>query len=83
MFLGLSMFLMQYVSYKSLDAPNPQMKMMMYIMPVMMVFIFFRLASGLNLYYSVANIATIPQQMWIARERVKMKGKAPLKMKSD
>ncbi len=82
-FLGLSMFLMQFVSYKSLDTPNPQMKMMMYIMPVMMVFIFFRLASGLNLYYSVANIATIPQQVWIARERLKMKGKPPPKMKSE
>jgi len=82
-FLGLSMFLMQYVSYKSLDTPNPQMKMMMYLMPIMMVFIFFRLASGLNLYYSVANIATIPQQVWIARERLKMKGKPPPKMKSE
>ena len=82
-FLGLSMFLMQYVSYKSLDTPNPQMKMMMYLMPIMMVFIFFRLASGLNLYYSVANIATIPQQIWISRERLKMKGKPPPKMKSD
>jgi membrane protein insertase Oxa1/YidC/SpoIIIJ len=48
-----------------------------------MVFIFFRLASGLNLYYSVANIATIPQQVWIARERLKMKGKPPPKMKSE
>ncbi|HAC05601.1 MAG TPA: hypothetical protein DCF71_07000, partial [Gemmatimonadetes bacterium] len=52
-------------------------KMMMYLMPIMMVFIFFRLASGLNLYYLVANIATIPQQVWIARERLKMKGKPP------
>ncbi|HAC05600.1 MAG TPA: hypothetical protein DCF71_06995, partial [Gemmatimonadetes bacterium] len=31
-FLGLSMFLMMYVSHKSLDTPNPQMKMMMYLM---------------------------------------------------
>jgi YidC/Oxa1 family membrane protein insertase len=82
-FLGLSMFLMQYVSYKSLETPNPQMKMMMYLMPIMMVFIFFRLASGLNLYYATANIATIPQQVWIARERMKMKGKPPPKMKGD
>ena len=82
-FLGLSMFLMQYVSYKSLETPNQQMKMMMYLMPIMMVFIFFRLASGLNLYYATANIATIPQQVWIARERLKMKGKPPPKMKSD
>jgi YidC/Oxa1 family membrane protein insertase len=78
LFLGISMFLMQWVSMKSLDQPNPQMKMMMYIMPVMMVFIFFRLASGLNLYYSVANIATIPQQIWIANERKKMRAKGPI-----
>ena len=52
-------------------------------MPIMMVFIFFRLASGLNLYYATANIATIPQQMWIAGERKKMKGKPPPKVSSD
>ncbi len=72
-FLGLSMFLMQYVSLKSLDDPNPQMKMMMWIMPVMMVFIFFNLPSGLNLYYATVNLATIPQQIWIANERKKVK----------
>ena len=77
LFLGISMFLMQWVSMRSLDQPNPQMKMMMYIMPVMMVFIFFRLASGLNLYYAVANIATIPQQVWIANERKKVRAKGP------
>jgi YidC/Oxa1 family membrane protein insertase len=82
-FLGISMFLMQYVSYKSLDTPNPQMKMMMWMMPGMMVFIFLNLASGLNLYYATANIATIPQQMWIANERKKMKGKPPPKLSSD
>ena len=82
-FLGISMFLMQYVSLKSLDAPNPQMKMMMWMMPPMMVFIFLNLASGLNLYYAIANIATIPQQMWIASERKKMKGKPPPKIKSE
>ncbi len=82
-FLGLSMFLMQYVSLKSLDQPNPQMKMMMWIMPGMMVFIFFNLASGLNLYYATANIATLPQQIWIANERKKMKGRPPPKRSSD
>jgi YidC/Oxa1 family membrane protein insertase len=73
-FLGLSMFLMQWFSMRALDQPNPQMKMMMYFMPIMMVFIFFKLASGLNLYYATANIATIPQQIWINGERKKMKG---------
>jgi YidC/Oxa1 family membrane protein insertase len=77
-FLGASMFLMQYVSYKSMDTPNPQLKMMMYLMPPFMIFIFMNLASGLNLYYATANIATIPQQMYIARERKKMQGMKPL-----
>lgn len=73
-FMGLSMFGMQWVSMKTVPNTNQQTKMMMYIMPVMMVFIFFKLASGLNLYYATANIATIPQQIWINRERKKMQG---------
>ena len=81
--LAISMFLMQWVSLRSLDQPNPQMKMMMWMMPPFMLFIFMNLASGLNLYYATANIATIPQQVWIARERKKMKGQAPLKLRSD
>ncbi|MFO8173770.1 MAG: membrane protein insertase YidC [Longimicrobiales bacterium] len=79
-FLGLSMFLLQWVSMKSMPQTNPQMKMMMYIMPVMMVFIFFQLASGLNLYYATANIATLPQQIFIARERKRAQAREPLKL---
>ena len=74
-FLGISMFLMQWVSMRAVEQTNPQMKMMMWLMPIMMVFIFFKLASGLNLYYAVGNIATIPQQIWINNERKRMKGK--------
>ncbi len=77
-FLGISMFLLQWVSMRTMPQQNPQMKMMLYIMPVMMVFIFFQLASGLNLYYATANIATLPQQIWIAGERKKVQAKAPL-----
>jgi membrane protein insertase Oxa1/YidC/SpoIIIJ len=46
----------------------------------MMVFIFFSLASGLNLYYSTANIATLPQQILIARERKKVQAQPPLSL---
>lgn len=81
--LAVSMFLMQWVSMRSLDQPNPQMKMMMYIMPIMMLFIFTNLASGLNLYYATANIATIPQQVWIANERKKMKGRPAPKLSDE
>lgn len=71
-FLGASMFLLQFISMRAMAAANPQMKMMMYILPVVMVFIFWRLASGLNLYYAAFNVATIPQQLLIARERKKV-----------
>jgi len=47
-----------------------------------MVFIFFNLAAGLNLYYSVSNLATIPQQYWLARERQKAQAQGPLKLKT-
>jgi YidC/Oxa1 family membrane protein insertase len=66
--LGASMLLMQLISTRSMP-PNPQTKMLTYIMPVMMTVIFLKLASGLNLYYAAQNLASIPQQIQIARER--------------
>ena len=48
---------------------NEQQKMMMYMMPVMMLFIFLNMASGLNLYYLVQNLASLPQQWLISQER--------------
>jgi YidC/Oxa1 family membrane protein insertase len=51
---------------------NEQQKMMMYIMPVMMMVIFFNMASGLNLYYFVQNLASLPQQWLISQERSKV-----------
>ncbi|NNF27604.1 MAG: membrane protein insertase YidC [Gemmatimonadetes bacterium] len=77
--MGLSMFLLQWISFRSMDQVNPQMKMMMWIMPIMMVFIFFRFASGLNLYYAAVNVATLPQQYWIAGERKKVRAAGPPK----
>jgi len=71
--LGASMFLMQWITLRVTPNPNPQMKMMMWIMPIMMMFIFLNFASGLNLYYATVNIATLPQQIWIAKERAKVK----------
>jgi YidC/Oxa1 family membrane protein insertase len=50
---------------------NDQQKTMMYIMPAMMMVIFLNMASGLNLYYFVQNLASLPQQWLIARERSK------------
>ena len=68
--LVVSMFALQWVSaHLSGMEQNPQMKMMMYFMPIMMGVIFFMLPAGLNLYYAVTQVASIPQQVLIARER--------------
>jgi YidC/Oxa1 family membrane protein insertase len=67
--LGVSMFLMQWLSTRSMTEQNPQMKFMMYAMPPVMTIIFLNFASGLNLYYASMNFASIPQQFQIMRER--------------
>jgi YidC/Oxa1 family membrane protein insertase len=68
--MGLSMYGLSKVGQIGME-PNPQMKMMLYVMPVMMTFLFLNFASGLNLYYTVSNLASIPQQWMLAQERVK------------
>jgi membrane protein insertase Oxa1/YidC/SpoIIIJ len=42
----------------------------------MFTFLFLRFSSGLNLYYAVQNIASIPQQWLIAQQRLKRAGKS-------
>jgi YidC/Oxa1 family membrane protein insertase len=69
--MGISMFVLSWISLRSAP-PNPQAKTMAYVFPVAMVFFFWRLAAGLNLYYAVQNLATLPQQWLIARERAKL-----------
>ena len=66
--MGLSMFGLSKVGQMGLE-PNPQMKMMLYLMPPLMTFFLWRFAAGLNLYYAVSNIASIPQQWLVAKER--------------
>ena len=67
-FMGVSMFVMSWMGSRS--APqNPQAKMMLYMLPIMMTVLFLNFASGLNLYYAVQNVAALPQQWLIARER--------------
>jgi len=74
--MGASMWGLSKVGQIGME-PNPQMKMMLYVMPIMMTFLFLNFASGLNLYYAVSNIASIPQQWLLARERVR-KAAAPV-----
>jgi YidC/Oxa1 family membrane protein insertase len=61
---------LSYIGMRGMKA-NEQQKMMMYLMPAMMMVIFFNMASGLNLYYFVQNLASLPQQWLISRERTK------------
>jgi YidC/Oxa1 family membrane protein insertase len=68
--MGLSMFVLSWIGMRSAP-PNPQTKMMAYIMPLVMTVIFFRFPSGLNLYYTVQNMVTIPQQWLLSKERAK------------
>ena len=72
--MGLSMFVLSKVGQIGVP-PNPQAKMMVYFMPVFMTVLFLRFASGLNLYYAVSNIFSIPQQYLIAKRRLREQGK--------
>ena len=64
------MFLLSWIGMRAMP-PNPQTKMMSYMMPVMFTVMFLNFASGLNLYYAVQNIAALPQQWILTRERAK------------
>ncbi|HEX6924011.1 MAG TPA: membrane protein insertase YidC [Longimicrobiaceae bacterium] len=70
LFLVASMFAMQWVTTQMSGVEqNPQMKMMMYVLPIMMGIFFYSMPAGLNLYYATTNVAGLPQQLMIARER--------------
>jgi YidC/Oxa1 family membrane protein insertase len=75
--LGISMFLLQWISFRTMDEVRPEMKLMMWMLPIMMVVLFANLPSGLNVYYLSTNIATLPQTWWIAGERKKQQAKGP------
>jgi len=67
--MGASVFLLQWISMRSMPQDNPQMKIMLWVMPVMLTVLFLNFASGLNLYYATMNLASLPQQLYLAKER--------------
>jgi YidC/Oxa1 family membrane protein insertase len=71
--MGASMFALSWIGQRGLP-PNPQTKMMMYLMPGMFTFLFLKFSSGLNLYYAVSNLTSLPQQWLISKERAKRLG---------
>ena len=66
--MGASMFLLSKLGQLGME-PTPQTKMMLYFMPAIFTVMFLQFPAGLNLYYAVSNIASLPQQWLIARER--------------
>jgi len=68
--MGASMYVLSWIGLRNAP-PNPQAKMMGYMFPVMMTFVLANMASGLNLYYTAQNIAALPQQWLLAKERAR------------
>jgi YidC/Oxa1 family membrane protein insertase len=80
--MGASMYVLTKVGQMGME-PNPQMRMMLYMMPLMMTGMFLFFPSGLNLYYTVSNIASIPQQWLLGRERMKRTARAIVDVKTE
>ena len=68
--MGVSMLVLSWIGMRAAP-PNPQTKMMSYMMPAVMTMVLLNFASGLNLYYAVQNVAALPQQWLLTRERMK------------
>lgn len=66
-----ALFLFSYMNYQQTASSQPQMAgmkfMMVYLMPVMMLFWFNSYSSGLCFYYFLANVLTIGQTLLIRR----------------
>jgi YidC/Oxa1 family membrane protein insertase len=58
--MGIAMFVQQ-----KLTTVDPKQKMMVYIMPVFMAFIFLSMPAGLNLYWLTNNVLSIGEQYLI------------------
>lgn len=71
--MTISMIVQMQISGQG-GAANPQMKILQYVFPVMLLFIFNQLSSGLSLYYLVYNVLSIGQQFMINKkiDHVKM-----------
>jgi len=58
--MGGTMILQQKMS-----VTDPKQKAMIYLMPAIMIFMFYSFPSGLNLYYTIFNILAIIQQKYL------------------
>jgi YidC/Oxa1 family membrane protein insertase len=63
--MGVTMFIQQKKT-----VTDPKQKFMSYFMSIFMIYIFYNLSSGLNLYYFMFNILTIAQDMIIKKHPI-------------
>ena len=47
---------------------NPQMKNMMFVFPILMIYISYRMPSGLQLYWLTSSILAVVQQYFIMKK---------------
>lgn len=65
--MGLSMLVSQWVIPPQIDDSQPQMKYVMWFMPLFLTFVMLNLPAGLSLYMLVNNLLTIAQQVYVKR----------------
>ena len=61
--MGITMFIQQKMTVK-----DPKQMAMVYIMPVMLLFLFTTLPAGLNLYYFMFNLLSIIEQYFVQKK---------------
>lgn len=69
--MGISFLIQQKYTPTAAATPEAakQQKMMAVLMPVMFIFIFYSLPSGLNLYFLISNVLSLPQQIMAVRKK--------------
>jgi YidC/Oxa1 family membrane protein insertase len=77
--MAITMYFMTKMTPQS-AAVDPAQQKMMQLMPLMFVVIFFRYASGLNLYMFTSNLVGVGQQYYLNRTRP-LPSRSPFKKK--
>ncbi|RMH84662.1 MAG: membrane protein insertase YidC, partial [Calditrichaeota bacterium] len=62
---------------------DPKQKFMIYFMPIFLIFIFYNLPSGLNLYYAVFNLLSMFQTRYIKKKMHPDNGDGRVKLGDD
>jgi YidC/Oxa1 family membrane protein insertase len=65
--MGVSMIVQQ-----KLTMQDSKQKFMTYFMSVFMIYVFYNLSAGLNLYYFVFNVLQIAQELYIRNKKSKV-----------